>query len=81
MYSMTASVAGLWLSSLKTQDAHARETGFLAAEAFANTAALGGAYAVYRVNGAKPVGEKSPPVILFWFKIVTLIAWEPRGNK
>jgi membrane-associated phospholipid phosphatase len=40
MYSMTASVAGLWLSSLKTQDAHARETGFLAAEAFANTAAL-----------------------------------------
>jgi hypothetical protein len=40
MYSMTASVAGLWLSSLKTKDAHARETGILAAEAFANTAAV-----------------------------------------
>jgi len=42
MYSMTASVAGLWLSSLKTEDAHARETGVLAAEAFANTAAVVG---------------------------------------
>ena len=42
MYSMTASVAGLWLSSLKTQDDHARETGILAAEAFANTAAIVG---------------------------------------
>jgi membrane-associated phospholipid phosphatase len=42
LYSMTASVAGLWLSSLKTQDDHARETGFLAAEAFANTAAVVG---------------------------------------
>jgi membrane-associated phospholipid phosphatase len=40
MYSMTASVAGLWLSSLNTQDAHARETGVLAAEAFVNAAAL-----------------------------------------
>ena len=40
MYSMTASVAGLWLSSLKTDDAHARETGVLSAEAFANTAAV-----------------------------------------
>ena len=39
---MTASVAGLWLSSLKTDDAHARETGFLGAEAFANTAAVVG---------------------------------------
>jgi membrane-associated phospholipid phosphatase len=42
MYSMTVSVAGLWLSSLKTQDAHARETGILAAEAFGNTAAVVG---------------------------------------
>jgi len=42
MYSMTASVAGLWLSSLKTEDVHARETGFLTAEAFANTAAVVG---------------------------------------
>ncbi|MGA7293639.1 MAG: phosphatase PAP2 family protein [Terriglobales bacterium] len=42
LYSMTASVAGLWLSSLKTHDDHARETGYLAAEAFANTAALVG---------------------------------------
>jgi membrane-associated phospholipid phosphatase len=42
MYSMTASVAGLWLSSLKSHDAHARETGVLAAEAFANSAALYG---------------------------------------
>jgi membrane-associated phospholipid phosphatase len=40
LYSMSASVAGLWLSSLKTQDDHARETGILAAEAFANTAAV-----------------------------------------
>jgi membrane-associated phospholipid phosphatase len=40
LYSMTASLAGLWLSSLKTHDAHARETGILAAEAFANTAAV-----------------------------------------
>ena len=40
MYSMTASVAGLFLSSLKTQDAHARETGILSAEAFANTAVV-----------------------------------------
>jgi membrane-associated phospholipid phosphatase len=40
LYSMTASVAGLWLSSLRTEDAHARETGALAAEAFANTAAV-----------------------------------------
>ena len=42
LYSMTASVAGLWLSSLKTQDAHANETGILAAEAFGNTAAVVG---------------------------------------
>jgi membrane-associated phospholipid phosphatase len=42
MYSMTASVAGLWLSSLKTQDAHASDTGILAAEAFGNTAAVVG---------------------------------------
>jgi membrane-associated phospholipid phosphatase len=42
MYSMTASVAGLWLSSLKTQDAHANETGILAAEAFGNTAVVVG---------------------------------------
>ena len=42
IYSMTASVAGLWLSSLRTKDAHARETGFLAAEAVANTAAVVG---------------------------------------
>jgi hypothetical protein len=42
MYSMTVSVAGLWLSSLKTQDDHARETGVLAAEAFGNTAAVVG---------------------------------------
>ena len=42
LYSMTASVAGLWLSSLKTGDAHANETGILAGEAFANTAALVG---------------------------------------
>jgi hypothetical protein len=42
LYAMTASVAGLWLSSLKTQDDHARETGFLAAEAFGNTAAVVG---------------------------------------
>jgi membrane-associated phospholipid phosphatase len=40
MYSMAASVGGLFLSSLKTQDAHARETGFLSAEAFANTAVV-----------------------------------------
>jgi PAP2 superfamily len=40
LYSMTASVAGLWLSSLKTNDAHARETGILAGEALANTAAV-----------------------------------------
>jgi hypothetical protein len=40
LYSMTASVAGLWLSSLKTEDEHARETGILAAEAFGNTAAV-----------------------------------------
>jgi membrane-associated phospholipid phosphatase len=32
----------LFLSSLKTQDDHARETGILAAEAFGNTAALVG---------------------------------------
>jgi len=37
---MSASVAGLWLSSLKTGDEHARETGILSAEAFANTAAV-----------------------------------------
>jgi membrane-associated phospholipid phosphatase len=42
MYSIAASVAGLWLSSLKTEDAHARETGILAAEAFGNTAAAVG---------------------------------------
>jgi len=42
LYSMTASVAGLWLSSLKTQDTHANETGILAAEAFGNTAAVVG---------------------------------------
>jgi membrane-associated phospholipid phosphatase len=42
LYSMSASVAGLWLSSLKTQDDHARETGILAFEAFANTAAAVG---------------------------------------
>jgi membrane-associated phospholipid phosphatase len=40
LYSMSASVAGLWLSSLKTHDDHARETGILGAEAFANTAAV-----------------------------------------
>lgn len=40
LYSMAASVGGLFLSSLKTQDAHARETGFLSAEAFANMAAV-----------------------------------------
>jgi membrane-associated phospholipid phosphatase len=40
LYSMAASVGGLFLSSLKTQDAHARETGFLSAEAFANTAVV-----------------------------------------
>jgi len=37
LYSMAASVGGLFLSSFKTQDAHARETGILSAEAFANT--------------------------------------------
>jgi len=37
LYSMAASVGVLFLSSLKTQDVHARETGFLSAEAFANT--------------------------------------------
>jgi PAP2 superfamily len=42
LYSMTASVAGLWLSSLKTHDEHANETGILAAEAFGNTAAVVG---------------------------------------
>jgi len=42
LYSMTASVAGFWLTSLKTQDAHANETGILAAEAFGNTAAVVG---------------------------------------
>jgi len=42
LYSMTASVAGLWLSSLKTKDEHANETGILAAEAFGNTAAVVG---------------------------------------
>jgi membrane-associated phospholipid phosphatase len=40
LYSMAASVGGLFLSSLKTQDTHARETGFLSAEAFANTAVV-----------------------------------------
>ena len=40
LYSMSAAVAGLWLSSFKTNDDHARETGVLAAEAFANTAAV-----------------------------------------
>jgi len=42
MYSMIASVGGLWLSSLKTKDEHANETGILAAEAFGNTAAVVG---------------------------------------
>jgi hypothetical protein len=42
LYSMTASVAGLWLSSLKTHDEHASETGILAAEAVGNTAAVVG---------------------------------------
>ena len=42
LYGMTAAVAGLWLSSLKTKDAHANETGILAAEAFGNTAAVVG---------------------------------------
>jgi len=42
MYSMTVSVAGIWLSGLKTGDEHARETGILAAESFGNTAALVG---------------------------------------
>lgn len=36
LYSMAASVGGLFLSSLKTQDAQARETGILSAEACAN---------------------------------------------
>jgi hypothetical protein len=42
LYSMTASVAGLWLSSLRTGDGHANETGILAGEALANTAAIVG---------------------------------------
>jgi len=42
MYAMTASVAGIWLSGLKTKDEHASETGILAAEAFGNTAAVVG---------------------------------------
>lgn len=42
MYAMTASVAGVWLSSLKTKDEHASETGILAVEAFGNTAAVVG---------------------------------------
>jgi membrane-associated phospholipid phosphatase len=40
LYSMAASVGGLFLSSLKTQDAHARETGFLTGEAVANMAVV-----------------------------------------
>jgi hypothetical protein len=40
MYSMAASVGGLFLSSLKTHDDHARETGILSAEAFGNTAVV-----------------------------------------
>jgi hypothetical protein len=42
MYGTTASVAGLWLSSLKTKDEHANETAIIAAEAFGNTAAVVG---------------------------------------
>ena len=42
MYSMMASVTGLWLFGVKTQDAHASETGILAVEAFGNTAAVVG---------------------------------------
>ena len=42
MYAMTASVAVIWLSSLRTKDEHASETGILAAEAFGNTAAVVG---------------------------------------
>jgi hypothetical protein len=40
LYSMAASVGGLFLSSLKTQDTQARETGFVSAEAVANTAVI-----------------------------------------
>jgi len=42
LYSMTASVAGLWFFGRKTQDAHANGTGILTAEAFGNTAAVVG---------------------------------------
>jgi len=37
LYSMAASASALWLSHFKTHDAHARESGILVAEAFANT--------------------------------------------
>jgi len=40
LYSMVASASGLWLSHFKSHRAHSRETGTLAAEAFANTAAV-----------------------------------------
>jgi hypothetical protein len=42
LYSMTATLGGLWLSSLVTKDPHARETGELGLEALANTAAVYG---------------------------------------
>jgi len=38
LYSTTACVAGLWLFGTKNDDSHARETGILALESFANTA-------------------------------------------
>ncbi len=40
LYSMTASVTGIWLSHYKTNNSHARETGVLAAEAVASTAGV-----------------------------------------
>ncbi len=40
LYSMTATVGGLWLTSQATKDPHAREAGTLGLEALANTAAV-----------------------------------------
>jgi len=40
LYSTTASVAGVWLFGMKNDDSHARETGILALESFANTAGV-----------------------------------------
>ena len=40
LYSMVATASGLWLSHFKSHGVHSRETGILAAEAFANTAAV-----------------------------------------